>query len=308
MPDQNVRMRTLWLAVLSEVAARGSISDAARALGYTQSAVSRHVAALEAEYRAPLLERSAAGVRLTAAGQAVLRHAEAVLAHLDDSRREVRSLAEGTTGHVSVAAFPTAVAGLVPAAVRRLRADRPAVSVAVLEGRTPEVLRRLTERDADVAIVTETADSPLPADELDVVHLADERLALAVPAGDPLAGRPSVRLADVPADRFLTGAADEARSLRTWDVAEFRPLPHTVVPGWLGKLACVAAGVGVAVVPQLVAGALPAGVRLVPLHGDDVPHRRICAATRADGLLPPAAARFVQCLRAAGAELDHPSA
>jgi DNA-binding transcriptional LysR family regulator len=78
----------LWFQVFREAVRCGSLGEASRTLGYTQSAVSRHIAALEAEYGVPLLERGPAGVRPTPYGERLLQHADAILAHDDQLRRE----------------------------------------------------------------------------------------------------------------------------------------------------------------------------------------------------------------------------
>jgi DNA-binding transcriptional LysR family regulator len=156
-------MRMEWMRVFQEVIRRGSITEASRTLGYTQSAVSRHVAALEAEYGVRLLERGPGGVEPTPYGVRLLQHADAVLAHDALLRRELDGLARGVLGHVTVGAFPTAVAGLIPAAFTALRESRPDTTVSLIEATTPALLERIHAGDLDVAVVTEGPDdAPAP--------------------------------------------------------------------------------------------------------------------------------------------------
>src|SRR5215211_3602197 len=124
MPDLSVT----GLRVLREVAATGSFSAAAVALGYTQSAVSRQVAALEAAAGRQLFERRHDGARLTPAGGRLLARAATVLAELDAARRELDGLATAA-GAVRLGAFPSAGAALVPAALGGLVRTRPELEV-----------------------------------------------------------------------------------------------------------------------------------------------------------------------------------
>src|SRR4051812_34317172 len=129
-------MDSTLLRTFCEVAARGSVTAAAQSLGYTQSAVSRQVAALEAAVDAALFERVARGVRLTDQGRLLLPHANSVLERLDDARRELEELESGKTGRLRVGAFPTAVAVLIPRALAAFEADHPGVSLSLVEGVT----------------------------------------------------------------------------------------------------------------------------------------------------------------------------
>src|SRR5690349_16827822 len=117
----------IGLRVLREVAERGSFTAAARALGYTQSAVSRQMATLESAAGTQLVERRRGGVVLTSAGRRLLAHATVVLAELDAAAAELAD--PSTAGPVRLGAFPAAAAGLVPTALRRLAAGAPVVSV-----------------------------------------------------------------------------------------------------------------------------------------------------------------------------------
>lgn len=270
----------LWMRIFQEVVRRGSITEASRALGYTQSAVSRHVAALEAEYGVQLLERGPSGVEPTPYGIRLLQHADAVLAHDALLRRELDGLQRGVLGHLTVGAFPTAVAGLIPAAFTTLRGSRPDTTVSLIEATTPALLERIHAGDLDVAVVTEGPDDPRALVRPHSTHLLDEHLVVAVGRGHRLARRRTVHLREVMGETFITGSeSDENQLLRAHRLTDFRPRSQVVVADWIGKFACVAAGIGIALVPQLVTRALPTGVSILRLRDDQAPYRRVMAVT-----------------------------
>src|ERR1700753_1876023 len=124
-------MRLLWFQVFLAAVRCGSLGEASRTLGYTQSAISRHIAALETEYGVPLLERGPAGVRPTPYGERLLQHADAILAHDDQVRREFDGVRQGTLRHSTIGPFPTAVAGIIPAALAALQQDRPDMTLSL---------------------------------------------------------------------------------------------------------------------------------------------------------------------------------
>src|SRR5436190_24378099 len=125
------------LKVLREVAAHGSFSAAAEALAYTQSAVSQQIAALEREAGTVLVDRSARGVTLTDAGEALVRHADAILARLADAEAELEAIAGLRGGRLRLVSFPSAGATLAPRAIARFRELHPGVELS-LEPSEPE--------------------------------------------------------------------------------------------------------------------------------------------------------------------------
>ena len=139
------------LRVFREVAERGTLTSAAAALGYTQSAVSRQIASLERAARMPLLERRHDGVRLTAAGHVVLRHAATVLDQIDATARELAGL-PAEAGTVRLGWFTSAGAWLLPRAIAALRRSHPAITVTTREGSTPSLVRALRAGSVDFAV------------------------------------------------------------------------------------------------------------------------------------------------------------
>lgn len=184
------------LRVLREVAERGTFTAVAAELGYTQSAVSRQVAALERDAGAVLVERRPDGARLTPAGRTLLRHAVVALDALDAAERELAGQPDGG-GPVRLGMFISAGALVMPRALTALRRSRPDVAVTTREGTTPALVRALRAGALDLALVSSRPpyrppDDQSPALKLDV--LAETALLLAVPAASELGGNGTVRV------------------------------------------------------------------------------------------------------------------
>ncbi|GAA2710131.1 LysR family transcriptional regulator [Actinoplanes palleronii] len=296
-------METQLLDVFRTVARLGSITAAARRLRFTQSAVSRQVAALEAEVGARLLDRLPRGIALTEQGRALLPYAEAVLDRVAAARQAVGDLEALDAGRLRVGAFATAVAALVPRALATFRDEFPGVALSLVEGMSPRLLERLVAGDADVAVVSSAPAGPPDSDRFELHHLLDERMLVAVPRGHRLARRRTVRLTELADESFIANSPRaEETLLGDSAAAGFRPRIDIVVGEWTGKLGCVAAGLGVTLVPVLAARGAPADITLLRLHPDDVPVRKVYAATVAGRTRSPAVERFLSCLtEAAGA-------
>jgi DNA-binding transcriptional LysR family regulator len=292
-------MQVESLEVFRTVARHGSITGAAHALRYTQSAVSRQIATLEAETGTRLFDRLPRGVALTDEGRSLLPHAEAVLDRLATARSDLDALRGLGGGRLRVGAFPTAVAALVPRALAAFRDAHPGVTLSLIEGRTADLLERLRGGDADLAVVSAAPDRPLESARFDLHHLLDEHLLVAVPRGHRLARRRTVRLAELADESFIAGSATaEETLLRATLPAAFRPRVDIVAAEWTGKLGCVAAGLGVALLPALAVRARPADIVLLRLHPDDATVRRVFAATVAGRGRTPAVTRLLAQLEA----------
>ncbi|MGC4894084.1 LysR family transcriptional regulator [Micromonospora sp. DT31] len=297
-------METQLLEVFRTVAEHGSITTAARALSFTQSAVSRQIAALEAEIGAKLFDRLPRGVALTEEGRGLLPHAEAVVNRLAEARRDLTELRELGRGRLRVGAFPTAVAALVPRAMASMRSAYPQISLSLVEGVTPRLLERLLADEADVAVVSTSPTSELDRERFDLRHLLDERLLVAVARDHRLARRRTVRLADLAEDAFVVGSTTaENTLLRASLPSGFTPRVDIVAAEWTGKLGCVAAGLGVALVPALAVRGTPPDIALLRLHPEDESVRRVFAATVRGRTPSSAVTRFLDHLRAAGRRL-----
>src|SRR5260370_14731006 len=184
------------LRVLKEVAYRGSLSAAAEALSYTQSAISQQIARLEAEAGMTLLERHPRGVSLTAAGQTLVGHAEGILARLDTAEAALSAIAGLRGGRLRMASFPTAGSTLMPVAIANFRASYPEVELTLSEGEPEEIAPRLRAGELDLPLLFEfDQETPALAD-IARSPLLDDPMYLALPREHPLAGTPRRRLAD----------------------------------------------------------------------------------------------------------------
>jgi DNA-binding transcriptional LysR family regulator len=291
------------LRVLREVAARGSFTGAAEALRYTQSAVSRQVAALESAAGAPLFERGPRGVTLTPAGEALLRRAGTVLDEVDAARRELEGLS-AATGRLRVGAFPTAVAALVPRALAGFHRDQPGVEVSLREGSTPSQLRRVGAGSANLAVVGVLPGSrPTRDRRIALEHLADDPLLLAVGPEHRLARRRSVEIQELSSEGWIAASAKAHDTLLgAWQWAEWSPRVEFVVREWTAKLGLVAANLGVTLVPGLAASAVRPDVHLVRIRSERQASRTVLVATRTKAQ-PAEATAFIEQLHDTAARL-----
>jgi DNA-binding transcriptional LysR family regulator len=292
-------MDTQWLNTLREVARHGSITAAARSLGYTQSGVSRQIAALEAATGARLLDRQARGVELTEHGSRLLPHADAILDRLQAAERELQTLDRLDDGQLRVGAFPTANAALIPRALAMFAAEHPRVSLSLVEGTTGRQLANLDLGDVDIAIISAFPDQALEPDRYELTHLLDDSLSIALPRSHRLATRRSIRLAELAGESWIAGDAanSESRTLSPLRLQSHdMPRVDFVVGEWTAKLGLVAAGLGITLVPSLAGTSTRADVALVPLSPRDHAPRGIYAATAKQRGRAPATDAFVALL------------
>ncbi|MFE7173922.1 LysR family transcriptional regulator [Streptomyces sp. NPDC057616] len=294
------------LRVLRAVAEQGTFTAAAASLGYTQSAVSRQIAAIERAAGAQLLERRRDGVRLTEAGRVVMRRATVVLDEIDATARELSGLPE-QSGTVRLGWFPSAGAVLVPTALAALRRTDPGIDVVTREGTTPALVRALRAGSLDLALLASAPPFRPPDTEsppLALRTLTERALCLAVPASHPLARGDYVDVTDLRGQRWIAGSSSgEDRLMGVWPGLDERPeIAHTA-RDWLAKLHLVAAGFGLTTVPFSLAPAAPPGVRILPVRGGPQEQRRLLLARLPH---PPAepATRVAAALRAAALDAD----
>ncbi|MFI9158930.1 LysR family transcriptional regulator [Kitasatospora aureofaciens] len=296
-------MDMAWLDVFRTVAHLGSFTAAGERLGFTQSAVSRQIATLEAELGAQLFDRLARGVRLTEHGRTLLPHAEALLERLDTTRRDLVALTELGAGRLRVGAFDSANAELVPSALAAFRAAHPRVEIAPTEGLTAHLLERLADGAIDLAVVasyTRDAEAAYDTEQFDVRPLLDDPVLVALPPGHRLATRRRLRLAELADEPWIAASRHPESTLLAACVRSgFQPRIEYAVGAWTAKLGLVAAGLGPTLIPSLAARAARPDITLVPLHPDDTPVRHVCTATRRGRQTAPAVAAFTGFLRAA---------
>lgn len=264
-------LTTTGLRVALEVARAGSITGAADRLGYTQSAVSRQVAAVERAAGVALFERQARGVRLTPAGEVLVRHAAVVVDTLATLDGELAGMRDRLSGTLVVGAFPTALATILPRAIRDLRQRHPGLQVRIEEGSSPVLVRKLARGQVEVALVA-TGDG-LPALDLSNFTVQDlpgrREFGVAVSAQHRFAHRDWVTPAELADQTWVAGpSTSQTPEFEAWPLLE-RPDVAYVVRDWPARLGLVAAGLCIALVPGLAAELVPAGVRWVPVRPED---------------------------------------
>jgi DNA-binding transcriptional LysR family regulator len=277
------------MRVLREVAVRGSFSGAAEALSFTQSAVSQQIAALEREAGTTLVQRSARGVRLTDAGEAVVRHAEAIMARLAEAEAELEAIAGLRGGRLRMATFESAGSTLMPLAIAAFRERHPAVELSMSLAEPDDSVPQLRSGDLDLAIVFDTA-AVEPDDSIDRVHLLDDPMYLALPRDHPLAHRRRVRLEDLAGEAWVAGSAGcECNRLisRACATAGYEPRIAFETDDYTAMQGFVAAGVGVSLIAELGLRTVRDDIVVRDL-GRETPMRHIYAATLADGYRAPA--------------------
>jgi len=289
------------LRILSEVAKRGSFSAAAQALSYTQSAVSQQIAALETQTGVKLLERHARGVRLTAAGQTLVRHAEGILAGLDAAEAALSAVAGLRGGRLRMASFPTAGATLMPLAIATFRASYPDVELTLAEGEPEEILPRLRAGELDLALLFEF-DAQTELGESDMrVPLLEDPMYLVLPRAHALASKARLRLEDLAQESWVQTSHESpcARHVvRCCHAAGFEPIVSFESDDYQTVQGLVAAGVGVALIPELALTVAREDV-VVRALAPSPPVRRVIAAAPAGARLVPAAPAMLGILEAA---------
>ena len=280
------------LAALEAVARTRSFGAAARELGYTQSAVSQQIAQLERVVGQKLFDRPGGPRRVetTEAGLLLLRHADAIVARLDAARADMAALAEGEVGTLRVGVFQSVGARLLPALVRRFRAQWPAVGVRVREENdSAQLLHLLEHGELDLTF----AELPLPDGPFEWAELLQDPYVLLVSADSELAkldAAPSLReVGKLP----LVGrrSTDEPERHLAGRVPELNVVFRTDDNGALQAL--VAEGLGVAIEPQLVVDQKDRAVKALPF-GTRIPPRSIVLAWHRDRYRSHAAQAFVE--------------
>ncbi len=286
------------LRTLSEVARRGSFSAAAQALDYTQSAVSQQIATLEAETGTTLLERHGRTVRLTAAGQTLVAHADGIIARLEAAEAALGAIAGLRGGRLRIASFPSAGGAILPTAIASFRAAHPLVELSLAEGEPEDLAPRLRDGELDLALLFEFPDGPALAENMERTVLLEDPLRLALPAGHRLAEQASVDLAELEGDSWVQTSLRSPcaqQVVRSCHAAGFEPRVAFESDDYQTVQGLVAAGVGVALIPQLALSPLHAGVVIRPLEPAP-PARTVFAATPPASRLVPAAPAMLEVI------------
>ncbi|MFE2421411.1 LysR family transcriptional regulator [Streptomyces hokutonensis] len=295
------------LRVLRAVAATGSFSAAGRELGCTQPAVSQQMKALETSVGTPLLIRTGREMRLTQAGEALVRHGAGILAGLTAAEEEVAAIAGLRAGRVRLVSFPSGSSTLVPTALAALRAAHPGTRVFLEEAEPPNSVELLREGDCDIALAFryETATAAEDWSDLVVRPLLRDRLVALVPEKHRHARVRSVAIGDLARDPWIAGCPRcRGQLVEVCEAAGFTPRIDFATDDYPAVVGLVSAGLGVAVLPQLaIESVRPRGARTVTL--EPAVRREIVALTLPDlAQVPAVAATLDQLARAATASRE----
>lgn len=283
---------TRRMRVLVQVAREGSFSAAAETLGYTQPAVSRQIATLEAEVGTQLVRRVPQGAVLTDAGRLLVERSEAIIASLASAEEELRQLAGLEGGRLRLASFASAAASIMPLAVARFRKRHPAVELDIAMADPAESMPRLRSGQLDLALSHDQMDGE-DTSGIELVHLFDDPMYVVMPASHPLAGIARLdlcRFAGEPWMLATTATCPDSRLfLRACHEAGFEPQIAFQNDDYPAIVGFVAAGVGVALIPDMVARGIRGDV-VVRTLDPAPPPRPISAACPSDYRSPAATA------------------
>ena len=294
------------LRVLKEVAYRGSLSAAAEALSYSQSAVSQQISVLEAETGMTLLERHPRGVSLTAAGQTLVGHAEGILARLEAAEAALSGIAGLRGGRLRMASFPTAGATLMPLAIATFRSAYPDVELTLAEGEPEEIVPRLRAGELDLALLFEFAGETPLQEGMTRVELLEDPMYLALAREHALASKGKLRLEDLRGASWVQTSRSSpcARHVvRSCHAAGFEPQVSFESDDYQTVQGLVAAGVGVALIPELALSVVREDIAIRALSPSP-PVRQVIAAAPEGARLVPAAPAMLAVLEGAAVQYE----
>ena len=268
--DQRLDLQSV--RIVRAIAETGSITAAARALGYSQPAISQHLQRTEARLGLALVTRVGRSVRLTEAGTVLARHALTITSALDAAEGDLADLAGLRTGTVRLAAFPTASSTIVPRLLGALATSHPGIRVTYIEAQPPEAVQLLRDGGVDLAITfSYPGDRADPhrdsASGLTTQTLFTEEMVVVIPAGHPLAALDVIDVAMLADERWIAGCPRcRGHLLAVCEVAGFAPVISFETDNASAVLNMVASGLGVAMLPRLAmaTATLPAGAVIRP--------------------------------------------
>lgn len=292
------------MQVLRAVITSGSITAAARNLGYTPSAISQQLSTLEREAGVELLERVGRGVRPTPAGILLSEHADAVSIQLSKAEAALAELKEGRTGRLAIRYFATAGAALVPPAVAAIRREYPEIQLDLKLIDPADPMLEVEAGNADVAIVVLPRRGP-PVKGVDLVYLFDDPYRAVLPRTHRLARKRVLDLADLAEEHWVGNEwpPGPCRDIVLDACASAGFVPHFTVESedYQTAQGFVAAGLGVSLVPELALGTPHPGVTIRKVRRPD-PFRSINAAVAAYARDRPAVRRLLEVMRQASAQ------
>lgn len=284
---------------LRAVDTHGTVSAAADALGYTPSAISQQVKRLERQSGLPMLERVGRGVMLTSHGRRLVEHGSRVLSELEGIESGLHREADSVSGRLRIAAFSTAMRGLVAPVVRRLLDTHPDLAVSLSEKEPWETIDLVAGGQFEIGLVHSWGDVPLSIpDHLDTTHLGRDEADVIVPIGHRLGRRRRVTPGDLVDEDWI--ATPEGTICRQWlrrmyDGTGHQPRIAHQSMEFDSHIALVSAGLGIALVPRLGRAELPDTVVALRAH-DPAPVRELIAVHRRSMAESPAVRAVIAML------------
>jgi DNA-binding transcriptional LysR family regulator len=293
------------LQLLRELKQRGTITAVASALSYSHSAVSQQLSVLEDELGTQLLEPDGRRVRLTVAGEVLVRHVEAILERLDLADADLARAAGDVAGTLRIASFQTVMMALMPAVLTTLRLDHPRLTLEIEHADPDVALSGLQVREFDLVVDEVFAGQPLTrSTAVDQVVLRRDQIRLAVPpAGSPHAG--AQRVSDLATAEWVmepAGSAAREWAERTCNAAGFRPNVRFESPDMFVHERLVRGAHAVAFIPDLLWVEAKPAIGLRPLP--EIGYRDIVCSVRAGTSNHPSVAAATAALHAACADAE----
>lgn len=286
------------MQVLRAVVTSGSVSAAASNLGFTPSAISQQLSTLEKEAGTPLLEKAGRGLRPTPAGTLLAERAGRISEVLNETEVELADIRAGRTGLLRVRFFTTAAVGLIPQAVAKFRAEHPEVQLD-LQLQEEGLLDDVVAGEADLAVIV-LGDAVPQRHGVRLVHLADDPYRVVLPRSHPQVEQGSVDMAKMADDSWINSAVTSGGIcsrllLDAYASAGFTPRVALETDSTYSAQSFVAAGLGVALVPQLGLNVVHPDVEIRPVTNPE-PVRRLHVAVREAVADLPAARSLIDCL------------
>jgi len=282
------------------IAEERHFTRAAQRLGIGQPPLSQQIKLLEQELGVQLFHRLTRGVELTEAGEAFMPHAQGAIAAAEQAATAAKRAARGEIGGLSIGFTSSASFNpMVPRIIGRFRERHPDLSIKLVEQTTSRLLEALTDNSVDIAFLRPALGD---TDGLVTRRLPDEKLWIALPARHRLAGRSQIDLVDLAGDPFILYPRSNGRLLYDSIIAAcrnagFSPRIAQEAPQMASTVNLVAAGVGVALVPESMRQLHAEGVLYARINGDG-PKAQLVVAHRRDGPLSPAVRNFMSCVTA----------
>ncbi|MEV0839430.1 LysR family transcriptional regulator [Actinocatenispora sera] len=287
------------LIVLRSVVETGSIQAAAAHLGYTPSAISQHVAALQRETGTVLMEQVGRGIRPTEAGRLLASHARRIQGQISAAETALADLRTGRTQHLVVRYFATAGAVLIPPIMAEFGRRFPGVRVDLRLG------KGLGNEGADAEILVLPGTAGVPAG-FRAIHLLDDPYVVVLPPNHPLTGEDEVELARLEREPWIDNESPSTlcREIVLDACGAVGFTPHFAVEAhdYSSAVAFAAAGLGVTVVPRLALSAISAGDLACRPVIRPALHREIYVVVKEHAMDQPTLAAFVAMLRTAASD------